>query len=70
MCLIGCSPGKAELVLYLVDGFDKYAQMLSNLGKYKTGKSCLYIKRLSDVDVAVMEKMIAASIIYMRDKHG
>jgi hypothetical protein len=66
MCLIGFSPRKAEIVLYIVDGFSGYDTQLKKLGKHKTGKSCLYIKRLADVDVGVLENMIAASVTHMR----
>lgn len=57
MCRLGFSPRKAELVLYiLTDGPDE-AEKLARLGKHKTGKSCLYIKKLSDVDMAVLEEL-------------
>ncbi len=70
MCLIGFSPRKPEMVLYLVDGFDKQQDLLAKLGKHKTGKSCLDIKRLADVDVGILEKMIAASVKYVRKTYG
>ena len=54
ICRIGFAPRKAELVLYGIPLTDA----LARLGKHKTGKSCLYIKRLSDVDTAVLEEMI------------
>jgi len=66
---VGFSPRKGKLSLYLMTGFDEYAEhagfdpqpYLDKLGPYKTGKSCLYIKRLSDVDMDVLRKFIAAS---------
>ncbi len=62
---IGFSPRKGQTVLYLTDGYaDKEAQ-LARLGKHKLGKSCLYVKRLSDVDMAVLEEMVSASLAYM-----
>jgi hypothetical protein len=59
---VGFSPRKSALTLYLVGGLAPRAQLLGKLGKYKTGKGCLYIKRLSDVDVAVLEKVIRGAV--------
>ncbi len=69
MCRIGFSPRKAELVLYLIDGFEGHAELLARLGKHRTGVSCLYIKKLADVDMAVLEELIAASLAYMDAKY-
>lgn len=60
------SPRKATLVLYLMDGFAKYDEHLSKLGKHSTGKSCLYIKRLSDVDEKVLRSLIRDSVAHVR----
>ena len=60
--LVGFSPRKANLTLYITDGFDKYDEYMAKLGKYKTGKSCLYIKRLSDIDEDVLKDLVAASV--------
>lgn len=65
----GFSPRARELVLYLVGGFPRHQALMDRLGKYKTGKSCLYIKRLSDVDESVLEALIAESLDYMREKY-
>ena len=54
----------------LMDGFEKYGKLMIKLGKHKTGKSCLYIKRLADVDKEVLEKLITASVDYMEKKYG
>ena len=59
---IGFSPRKQNLTLYIIDGFEKYDELMAKLGKYKTGKSCLYIKRLADVDEKVLKKLIAESV--------
>lgn len=56
------SPRKGALTLYFMPGFQKFDELLSKIGKYKTGKSCFYIKRLSDVDEAVLEELISASV--------
>ena len=64
-CRIGFSPRKAELVLYVLSGAEGEADWLARLGKHKTGKSCLYIKRLSDVDMNVLEELCTASLAAM-----
>jgi len=58
---IGFSPRKASLVLYVVFGFPPFDEIMGRLGKYTTSKSCLYIKKLADVDMAVLEELIRAS---------
>jgi hypothetical protein len=65
MCRIGFSPRKGQTVVYLVDGYDGKEAQLARLGKHKIGKSCLYIKRLADVDAGVLEEMIGDSLAYM-----
>ncbi len=57
--LTGFSPRKANLTIYGMTGFDRHKELLEQLGKYKTAKSCLYIKKLSDVDVKILEQLIA-----------
>jgi Domain of unknown function (DU1801) len=69
MCRIGFSPRKGNMVLYLIDGFEGQSALLDKLGKHKTGKSCLYIKRLSDVDEAVLKQLIVESLDYMAQKY-
>ena len=60
---IGFSPRKANLTLYgLTIQSPEQAKLLEKLGKYKTGKGCLYIKRLSDVDEGVLEKLIKSTL--------
>lgn len=58
---IGFSPRAQALTLYIMGGFPRYEALMAKLGKYKTGKSCLYIKHLSDVDLKVLEELILAS---------
>ena len=60
--LTGFSPRKNDLTLYLMSGFGGQKDLMSTLGKYKTGVACLYIKRLADVDVKVLRRLIEASI--------
>jgi hypothetical protein len=58
---VGFSPRKQSLTLYLMTGFDEYEELLRQVGKVKTGKACLYVKRLSDVDQDALETLIRAS---------
>jgi hypothetical protein len=58
---IGFSPRKANLTLYIMDGFDAYDDLLGRLGKHTTGKSCLYVKRLADVDLDVLRQLVHES---------
>lgn len=60
MCLIGFSPRKQNLTLYITYNFDKFAALFNKLGKHKTSKACLYINKLDDVDTKVLEKLIEA----------
>jgi Domain of unknown function (DU1801) len=66
---IGFSPRKGQTVLYLIDGYAGKEAQLARLGKHKLGKSCLYIKRLSDVDATVLEEMVRASVGYMAEAY-
>lgn len=65
MARIGFSPRRAELVLYLVDGFPHHGELMARLGKHRTGKSCLYVKRLADIDTDVLEELILGSLAVM-----
>ena len=67
--ITGFSPRKQALTLYVIPGFKPFESLMKKLGKYKTGKSCLYIKRLSDVDESVLEKLIAGSVKHMRKNY-
>lgn len=68
--LTGFAPRARELTLYITAGFDRYEALLADLGKFKTGRSCLYLKRLADVDLGVLRKLIAASVDHMRKQYG
>jgi hypothetical protein len=67
--LTGFSPRKQSLTLYIMIGFKKYHDMLSRLGKYKTGKSCLYINKLEDINIQVLKELISASVQYLSTKN-
>lgn len=65
-CITGFSPRKQSLTLYIMPGFDKYEELLQKLGKHKTGKSCLYINKLEDIDLDVLEELVQKSVDAMR----
>ena len=68
MCITGFSPRKQSLTLYIMPGFERYEKLMKKLGKYKTGKSCLYINKLEDVDLKVLKTLITESVRYMKQK--
>ncbi|MDX1740237.1 MAG: DUF1801 domain-containing protein, partial [Rhodothermales bacterium] len=63
---VGFSPRKQSLTLYIMSGFSRYDELMKGLGKFKTGKSCLYVKRLSDVDRDVLRELIAQSVEHVK----
>lgn len=69
MLMTGFSPRKANLVIYNMPGFERYEAQMSRLGKYKTGKSCLYINKLKDIDVDVLRELIELSVDQVRAGH-
>jgi hypothetical protein len=62
MCITGFSPRKQALTIYILPGFTRYESLMKKLGKYKTGKSCLYINKLEDVDQKVLTELITESV--------
>ena len=60
--IIGFSPRKSDLTLYLSSDFDGHAELMARLGKHKASKACLYLKRLADVDLAVLQILIDKSV--------
>ena len=67
--LTGFSPRKQALTIYIMAGFKNIDALMNKLGKYKTGKSCLYVKQLSDIDEKVLERLIVGSVKYMRKNY-
>lgn len=65
--LTGFSPRKQNLTLYIMSGFDEYDDLLGKLGKHSTGKSCLYIKKLEDVDQDVLRDLVSKSVEHMKE---
>jgi hypothetical protein len=62
---VGFSPRKQSLTLYIMDGFGEYDALLGDLGKHRTGKSCLYINKLDDVDMEVLRDFVQKSVEHM-----
>ena len=64
--LIGFSPRKSALTIYVMPGYRDLSEKLARLGKHKIGKSCIYINKLDDVDLTVLEEIIREGLNYMR----
>ncbi len=67
--IIGFSPRKLNLTLYIMSGFAHYENLLSELGKYTTGKSCLYIKKLSDINIDILKQIASESVKYIKEMY-
>ena len=65
----GFAARKRAITLYIMAGFSEYGDLLAKLGKHDTGKSCLYVKRLADVDQAVLREMVERSVAWIRAHH-
>lgn len=68
--LAGFANRKQSISIYFMSGFSSYDDLLSKLGKHKTGKSCLYIKTMDDIDEKILEQMIRSSITFIQQKYG
>lgn len=66
-CLTGFSPRKGKLTLYIMPGFARYPDLMKKLGKFKTGVSCLYIKRLADVDLPTLRELVRRAMADLRE---
>lgn len=64
--LTGFSPRKQNLTVYIMAGFAQYDALLARLGKHSTGSSCLYIKKLQDIDLAVLRELVSQSVAHMK----
>jgi len=67
--LTGFSPRKSNLSIYITSGFKKNEAIMENLGTYKTGSSCLYIKKLSDIDLEKLKTLVEKSVKFMKEKY-
>lgn len=64
--LTGVSPRKQNLTLYILPGHERYPDLMERLGRCKTGKSCIYVKTLEDIDTAVLRELVARSVEHLR----
>jgi len=69
MCLVGFSPRKQNLTLYVMPGSEQHTELLKKLGKFKAGKACIYIKRLDDIDLAILKKLIQQSVEHLIERY-
>lgn len=67
--IVGFSPRKQNISLYIMPGFSQFEPLLEKLGKHKTSKACLYINKLSDVDLEILKTIIQQSVDSMRKKY-
>ena len=68
--LLGFSPRKANISLYVFTGAEEHLSALENLGKFKMGKACIYIKKLSDIDVQVLENVMQMTVKFLEERYG
>ena len=66
--LTGFSPRKQNLTLYIMSGFKRFEELLAKLGKHSTGKGCLYIKRLEDIDLKVLGELVQQSVLHLKSR--
>lgn len=64
--MVGFSPRKTSLVLYIMSGFARHDELMARLGKHRTGKSCLYVNKLDDVDLDVVRELVRESIAHVK----
>ena len=67
---VGLSPRKRNLTIYIMPGFSRYGALMKKLGRYKTGKSCLYVKSLDDIDRRVLRKLVTKAVADMKKMYG
>ena len=67
--VVGFAPRKQNLVIYIMPGFSIYQDLIKDLGKFKTGSSCLYINKVEDIDLDVLKKLVKASVVDMQKKY-
>ncbi|MCB0642853.1 MAG: DUF1801 domain-containing protein [Phaeodactylibacter sp.] len=68
--LTGFSNRKQSLTLYIMSGFTRFEELMEKLGKYKTGKGCLYVKKLADVNIEVLKTLVEESVAYLAEKYN
>ena len=68
-CLAGFASRKGDISIYVTAGFEGHAPLLARLGKHKTGKVCLYVRRLADIDLELLESLVKGSVAEMRRRY-
>ena len=68
--LTGFSPRKQNMTVYIMPGFTKYGELLEKIGKYKTGKGCLYFNKLEDINLGVLETLVVESVNFLKEKYS
>ena len=68
--VVGFSPRKQNLAIYIMPGFSDYGELLGKLGKFRTGRSCLYVNKLEDVDLRLLEELMRESVAEMKRRYG
>ena len=68
--VVGFSPRKQNLVIYIMPGFSDYGEILGKLGKFRTGKSCLYVNKLDDLNIGLLEQLVRESVEEMKRRYG
>ncbi len=63
------APRSQNLVVYVMPGFSEYGELMDRLGTYRTGRSCLYINKLDDINPDVLEELIKRSVVWMKEKY-
>ena len=68
-CVVGFASRKGDISIYLMGGYEGAEALLAQLGKHKIGKACLYIRRLADVQLPVLEQLVARSVAFIRHRY-
>jgi Domain of unknown function (DU1801) len=69
-CLVGFASRKNDLTLYMMSGLERHDSLMATLGKHKTGNSCLYVKRLADIDLKVLAELVKLSVQEVKRRHA
>ena len=68
--LVGFSPRKAAISLYVFSGMPEHEYLLENLGKFKKGAACIYVKKLSDINIPVLKEIMKTTISFLKERYG
>ena len=68
--LVGFSPRKAAISLYVYSGMPEHEHLLKDLGKFKMGRACVYAKKLSDINIPVLERLVKETVSFLQSRYG